>query len=53
VVVIGQFDIGGHAAGFQSLWANPGGFWPAKGDSTPFRMCGGRSHGQCTFRPVL
>jgi L-asparagine permease len=29
VVVIGQFDIGGHAAGFQNLWANPGGFWPA------------------------
>jgi len=29
VVVIGQFDNGGHAAGFQNLWANPGGFWPA------------------------
>src|SRR4029453_13285251 len=28
VVVIGQFDIGGHAAGFQNLWSNPGGFWP-------------------------
>ena len=24
VVVIGQFDIGGHAAGFQNLWSQPG-----------------------------
>jgi L-asparagine permease len=29
VVVIGQFDIGGHQAGFHNLWSNPGGFWPA------------------------
>ena len=29
VVVIGQFDIGGHEAGFHNLWSNPGGFWPA------------------------
>src|SRR5690242_17841147 len=28
VVVIGQFNIGGHVAGFQNLWSNPGGFWP-------------------------
>ena len=28
MVVIGQFDIGGHQAGFQNLWSNPGGFWP-------------------------
>ena len=28
VVVIGQFDIAGHRAGFQNLWSNPGGFWP-------------------------
>jgi L-asparagine permease len=28
VVVIGQFNIGGHTAGFQNLWSNPGGFWP-------------------------
>lgn len=32
VVVIGSFDIGGHKAGFQNLWSNPGGFWPASGD---------------------
>jgi L-asparagine permease len=32
VVVVGQFDIGGHQAGFQNLWSNPGGFWPASGD---------------------
>src|SRR5690242_1098057 len=29
VVVVGQFDIGGHQAGFHNLWSNPGGFWPA------------------------
>jgi L-asparagine permease len=29
VVVVGQFSIGGHTAGFQNLWDNPGGFWPA------------------------
>ncbi|GAA1866214.1 amino acid permease [Pseudonocardia ailaonensis] len=28
VVVIGQFNIGGHEAGFSNLWSNPGGFWP-------------------------
>src|SRR4051812_35857987 len=32
VVVIGKFDVGGHEAGFQNLWSNPGGFWPASGD---------------------
>lgn len=32
VVVIGSFDIDGHKAGFQNLWNNPGGFWPASGD---------------------
>ena len=30
VVVVGQFDIGGHKAGFQNLWSNPGGFWPTE-----------------------
>ena len=32
VLVVGRFDIGGHQAGFQNLWSNPGGFWPASGD---------------------
>ncbi len=32
VVVIGGFTIGGHKAGFQNLWSNPGGFWPHTGD---------------------
>jgi L-asparagine permease len=32
VVVIGGFNIGGHKAGFQNLWSNPGGFWPHTGD---------------------
>jgi L-asparagine permease len=32
VVVVGQFDVGGHQAGFSNLWSNPGGFWPASGD---------------------
>jgi L-asparagine permease len=32
VVVIGQFMIGDHQAGFQNLYSNPGGFWPADGD---------------------
>jgi L-asparagine permease len=32
VVVVGQFDVGGHEAGFSNLWSNPGGFWPASGD---------------------
>lgn len=30
VVVLGQFDIGGHQAGFHNLWSNPGGFWPTE-----------------------
>jgi L-asparagine permease len=29
VVVVGRFHIGSHRAGFQNLWSNPGGFWPA------------------------
>jgi L-asparagine permease len=28
IVVVGRFDIGGHQAGFDNLWSNPGGFWP-------------------------
>jgi len=32
VVVIGGFNIGGHKAGLQNLWNNPGGFWPHAGD---------------------
>lgn len=32
VVVVGGLDIDGHKAGFQNLWSNPGGFWPASGD---------------------
>jgi L-asparagine permease len=32
VVVIGQFSIGDHVAGFQNLWSNPGGFWPTEGE---------------------
>jgi L-asparagine permease len=31
VVVIGQFNIGDHKAGFQNLWSNEGGFWPTTG----------------------
>jgi len=31
VVVVGHFDIGGHEAGVQNLWSNPGGFWPTSG----------------------
>ncbi|AJR18505.1 amino acid permease [Pimelobacter simplex] len=31
VVVVGHFDIGGHEAGVQNLWSNPGGFWPTAG----------------------
>lgn len=31
VVVLGKLDIGGHQAGFQNLWSNPGGFWPTGG----------------------
>ena len=32
VVVIGRTHIGQHRAGFDNLWSNPGGFWPASGD---------------------
>lgn len=32
VVVVGGMPIGGHDAGVQNLWDNPGGFWPAHGD---------------------
>src|SRR4249919_4261369 len=32
VVVVGGLKIGQHKAGFQNLWNNPGGFWPASGD---------------------
>ncbi len=32
VVVIGRAHIGEHRAGFNNLWSNPGGFWPASGD---------------------
>ncbi len=32
VVVIGRLHIGGHQAGLQNLWSNPGGFWPSSGD---------------------
>ncbi len=32
VVVVGRFQIGGHQAGFENLWSNPGGFWPSTGD---------------------
>jgi len=28
VVVAFSFDVGGHRAGIQNLWSNPGGFWP-------------------------
>jgi L-asparagine permease len=28
VLVLGGLHIAGHAAGFQNLWSNPGGFWP-------------------------
>lgn len=31
VVVIGEFHVGSHRAGFQNLWSNPGGFWPSGG----------------------
>ncbi len=32
VIVIGRFHIGTNRAGFDNLWKNPGGFWPASGD---------------------
>ena len=28
VVVVLSLDVGGHRAGIQNLWSNPGGFWP-------------------------
>src|SRR6185312_10542062 len=28
VLVLGKMDVGGHEAGFQNLYSNPGGFWP-------------------------
>ena len=28
VVVVLSLDVGGHRAGVQNLWSNPGGFWP-------------------------
>lgn len=31
VVVIGRLHVGTHRAGFDNLWSNPGGFWPASG----------------------
>ena len=30
VLVLGKMDVGGHEAGFQNLWSNPGGFWPTE-----------------------
>ena len=30
VVVVGQFYVGDHQAGFHNLWSNPGGFWPTE-----------------------
>ena len=30
VVVVGGFNVGGHKAGFQNMWSNPGGFWPTE-----------------------
>ncbi len=33
IVVVGlRLDIGGHQAGLQNLYSNPGGFWPSSGD---------------------
>jgi len=32
VVVLGRLHIGGHRAGIQNMWDNPGGFWPSGGD---------------------
>ncbi|WP_308467302.1 amino acid permease [Rathayibacter soli] len=29
IVVALSLDVGGHRAGIQNLWANPGGFWPS------------------------
>lgn len=29
VVVVFSMDVGGHKAGIQNLWSNPGGFWPS------------------------
>jgi len=30
VLVLGKMDVGGHEAGFQNLYSNPGGFWPTE-----------------------
>jgi L-asparagine permease len=30
VLVLGKMDVGGHQAGFQNLYSNPGGFWPTE-----------------------
>ena len=37
VVVLFRLDIGGHQAGIQNLWSNPGGFWPSE---DPFHWYG-------------
>ncbi|MDR2998651.1 MAG: amino acid permease [Microbacterium sp.] len=37
VVVVFSMDVGGHKAGIQNLWANPGGFWPTE---APFAWYG-------------
>src|SRR6476661_5900986 len=37
VVVLFRLDIGGHQAGIQNLWSNPGGFWPS---DDPFHWYG-------------
>ncbi len=34
VVVFGRFHIGGHQAGIEKMFTNPGGFWPTGGDFT-------------------
>ena len=31
VVVVGRLHVGDHRAGFNNLYSNPGGFWPASG----------------------
>ena len=30
ILVVGKMDVGGHEAGFQNLYSNPGGFWPTE-----------------------
>jgi len=37
IVVVFKLDIGGHQAGIQNLWSNPGGFWPSE---DPFHWYG-------------